>query len=198
MFHRRLRLLLIILVFGAMGLLARAAQLQILQSERWAAEAKADAERRTYFSARRGLLLDFKGKEIARDELRYDARVDYRAILLEPDTRWVRELAARQANKFPEWSGASRETKRALIDKTVPLVLAEIDLMWQRLAEVSGRNRVQMDNLRREILDKVARRREAVIDRRLAAAVDEFNNAPPRTWIGRMIVGERIKPERAM
>lgn len=198
MFHRRLRLLLIILVFGAMGLLARAAQLQILQSEKWASEAKADAERRTYFSARRGRLLDFQGREIARDEVRYDACVDYRAILLEPDPRWVRELAVRQAKKLPEWSGSAREARRVLIDETIPLVRAEVDLMWQRLGEVCGRSRSQMDDLRREILDKVARRREAVIDRRLAAAIDEFNNAPPRTWIERMIVGQRIRPERAM
>jgi penicillin-binding protein 2 len=196
MFERRLRWLLVFTLLVAAVLVMRALQLQVGQREKWEAMARADAERRSFFPARRGDLLDVKGRVIATDAATFDAVVDFRVMGFEPESRWWSQRARTLASRLPEWSEADRAKRAELIEQQKSLVIAELDLMWDRLAEVTGMAREQIDGVRRSIVSKVQRRREAVLDQRYRRALEEYEAAPRRPWYSRWIVGERQPPDR--
>jgi penicillin-binding protein 2 len=194
MFHRRLRLVLICLLLGAAVLVLRAAQVQIVQRDRWADLATEEVERRSYFPAPRGRILDSLGRVLAEDRPTHDVVVDFRVVREPVDERWLAVRSRARARRLPEWPSTSRSQRPAVIEAERAKLLAQIESMWRVLADVSGRSRAEIDSIRRAVVDRVETRRQAVWTARFERALAEFEQQPRRSWLVRAIIGEAPPP----
>lgn len=194
MFHRRLRLVLICLLLGAAILLARSAQVQIVHRDRWADLATEEVERRSYFPAPRGRILDSLGRVLAEDMPTHDVVVDFRVIRDPVDERWLTVRARARARRLPEWASTPRSQRPALIEAERARLLRQLESMWRLLADASGRSRAEIDSIRRAVVDRVETRRQAVWTARFERALAEFEQQPRRSWLVRSIIGEAPPP----
>ena len=67
MFERRLRILLYLIALMGAALMARAAQIQLFEKNRWVAEASKLTTRRTLLETTRGRVVDVHGVVLAED-----------------------------------------------------------------------------------------------------------------------------------
>lgn len=197
MFERRLRIFLFILFLGGLLLIARAAQVQIIDGDEWLAEANSTAERITYLSAPRGDLVDARGSVIARDVPTFEACVNFRALPLAPNPKWLRQEAIRRARKAAEWTGADADARELLIARESQAVINELEAMWDLLASLSGQSRAQLDATRDQIAKAVSEKHAQYVKREYEKALREFRNTPPAPWYVRWIAGERTEPQLA-
>lgn len=195
MFERRLRTFLAIIFALALLLVARAAQVQIVDADEWVAEANSSAERVTYLDAPRGELQDVKGRVIARDVPTFEACVNFRAIQLAPNSAWLRQEAGRRARKLDAWSDSDADARELLIAQQSQSIVNELDEMWSLLATVADIDRAEIDKLREKIVKGVAEKQDRYWRREYQKALDEFNNTPPAPWYERWIVGRRVAPK---
>ena len=168
MFERRLKVVLLILFALTGVLLARAAHLQVLNGAEWADRAEKAMLRPQWVETVRGRLLDLKGRPVAEDVASTDTMVDYRAVLRPPDPKWVANKAVERLRlrMGDGYRKASLSDRRSLRDDEVQFVLADIDRMWLRLADVSrlpSESREQsvarIDEVRQSIIQRVEMRR---------------------------------------
>jgi penicillin-binding protein 2 len=196
MFERRLRLFLLIVFVGGFVLALRAAQVQILERETWIAQANSNAEAFTYVAAKRGDLLDVKGRVVATDVPCFEAAVNFRVLDSLPESRWLREEAGRRARRLPGWIDADEDGRLLLLAQEEQLIRNDLEEMWYLLAEVSGQSRQSIDAIRSEIVKDVIERK--LVDyqsRQYNAALDEYNAAGPTPWYVRWIAGSRQPPD---
>src|SRR5438270_8112763 len=139
MFERRLKIFLGILAVFSLLLVARAGQVQVLDSARWQEAAAKSIRRSQLVDAVRGNIYDVKGRLIATDEACTDACVDYRALTDPPDEKWVHDRAAdRLRARFgDDWQKLSKKERKERIDKEGDAVRADIRQMWADLARLS-------------------------------------------------------------
>ncbi len=194
MFERRLRIFIVILFLGGLLLIARAAQVQIVDADDWLAEANSSAERVSYLDAPRGDLIDIRGKIIARDVPTFEACINYRALPQNPNPRWLRQEAARRARKLADWSTADADGRELLIARESQGVLNDLENMWELLAALSGQKRVVIDAAREEIARGVEDKQRKYAQREYQKAIDEYNDTPPAPWYERWIAGKRVEP----
>lgn len=188
-------MLLALVLIGATVLLARAAWVQIVQRNHWTEIATADLERKTWFPAPRGRILDCKGRVLAEDVPTFDVCVDFRAIDLEPDPQWLYSQAYRRARASGEWPELSKSARRELIEQMKQQVRGDLETMWQMFADLSGRGRMEIEAIRRDVLEKVAARREHIWRLRFEKARDEYESSKPDPWYVRWIVGSKTPPK---
>jgi penicillin-binding protein 2 len=164
MFERRLKIYLLILAAGVCGLLCRAAQLQFFQRDYWRHEAADTLRKVRYLDTDRGPILDCKGRELAADRPCVDACVDYRAIIYPADPKWLSSIAANRvkARLGDAWSHTPRKQRDKLRDDEIPRVQDDINAMWGKLAEVSGRSREEIEEDRQAILQRVSMRKKYI------------------------------------
>jgi len=163
MFERRLKTLFALLTFVALVLIVRAFGVQVMGRAHWEEEAKSAMEDQTTVPTTRGRILDVKGRELAVDVPCIDLAVDYRAILLEPEPKWTRNLSRERLKKRDEnFSKLSRTKRSELIDAEIEVVKREIEAMWRALAKLSGQTVEEMDEQRRQIIRLVETRRRIV------------------------------------
>jgi penicillin-binding protein 2 len=194
MFSRRLRIFMLLIFMGAVLLVARAAVVQIIDRDEWLAAAAAGAERRTFLPAPRGRLLDMNGEVLAQDFEAYDARVDFRAIDRQPDDRWLHQQAESRARRKPGWTDADFDTRQTLVDAEKATLLIDLEDMWDTMARVSNQTRIEIDEIRADIVDRVRRRQESKWTRDFERAMQEFTARPPPGWIERLLGGTRKPP----
>lgn len=197
MFERRLRLFLLFIFLGAFVLAARSAQVQVLQRDEWRAKAESGMERPTFITARRGDLLDFKGRVIATDVASFEASVNFRVLDHEPDARWFRQESERRARKLPDWSSADEDARLLLIAEQQQSVRNDLADMWATLAELSGKSPAEIDQLRADLMKEVKEKHTQYVNRRYGAATREFEQEPTTPWYARLIVGQRQAPDIA-
>ncbi|HUB26574.1 MAG TPA: penicillin-binding transpeptidase domain-containing protein [Tepidisphaeraceae bacterium] len=191
MFDRRLRIILIMLGLAALGLAARAGQIQLIQGRRWSEEASDLLTTRQFIETVRGRILDRKGRELAVDQACMDACVDYPAITDDPDEKWLREQAVASARRRygSVYDQAPRSRQRAMVAAEVQYVRGQIALMWTTLAEVSGKTPEQIDEIRRAIVQRVEMRRQYVSwqNYQKALARRKAGDAGGRPWYTRWL-----------
>ncbi|HWE04762.1 MAG TPA: penicillin-binding transpeptidase domain-containing protein [Tepidisphaeraceae bacterium] len=161
MFERRVKLFLLVVAVVAMVLIARAAQVQIVNRDYWKLQA-VEAMKHTYLlDTTRGDILDRNGKILAVDKPCIDACVDYRALTTPPDKMWVRERAVERLKSRlgDAWSKLTRKQKEALRDQEVAAVVGDIDNMWSKLADLSGHSLDDIEEAREAIVNRVKIRR---------------------------------------
>ena len=193
MFERRLKIFLMVILMMAFVIVLRAAQVQLLQSEQWKTKAEAGRVRDTLVDAPRGRILDRHGRPIAYDAPCIDAAVDFRAISLEP--KWLEQQAKLRLPSKTE-AAATGIPKKQLLDEAVEEVKADIQRMWQMLAEKSGKSLEEITETREEISRRVALLQRNAWYRRYAKITGTEGKAPS-PWYERWLVDVKTSdPER--
>lgn len=164
MFERRLKLVLLLMSVFVAALVLRAADVQLLHRDYWKQEA-VDAMKRTHLiETSRGRILDFRGRVLAEDQPCINACVDYRAVPTDhPDEDWVKDQAIDRLKaqlSDPYDASTTTRAQRAEMRQTEILkVRSDIEKMWVKLAEISGRSLDEIDDVRASITRKVEWRR---------------------------------------
>lgn len=189
MFERRLKVFLLLL-FAMTGVLAlRAADVQIVQRDQWAAEALKQMTWEKGIPTVRGKILDATGREVAFDRPCMDACVDFRALTDPPDKSWVRDVAAARLSLAmgDGFKKSARAKRTEMLDAEVVRVMADIESMWGRLAKLSGMDVAQVKEAREAVVHKVMMRREQVWSRNYERARQKYERrerAPGwRRWL---------------
>ena len=185
MFERRLKIFLLILGLAVGGLLVRAAQLQIVQRDYWKKEASDELKKVKYLETDRGAIVDRKGRELAADRPCVDACVDYQAIVYPADPKWLEGVAARRLKDRmgDAWTHTPKKQKELLAEQEAPQVQKDIDAMWDKLAELSGRQREDIERTRQDILQRVELRKRFVWHHAYMSAVKKGGGAPDESTI---------------
>lgn len=195
MFERRLKIILGVLTGLIVVITLRAAQLQIASAGYWQSRATSKLHRLRFTPATRGRILDAKGREIAADAACIDLCVDYRAITAQPDEAWVRELArARLRRTGAEYVRASRARREQLLDQEIVNVKSRIELMWDKIAQVSGQSRAQIDQIRQAIVQRVEARARYIRHWRYIKALSQYRKLEQVPWYQRLFLGAGEKP----
>ncbi len=185
MFHRRLKILLL-LIFLAIGvILLRCAQVQIAQRGHWSERAAATQKRSRLLETTRGRILDSRGREIAVDVPCIDACVDYRALRpAATDQRWLSDQARKRllTRMGDEYRKANKTDRAAMLKNESAKVLEDIDHLWPVLAQLSGQTLEQIDETRRGIIRRVEMRRRLVWYASFARALKRQEQRDPPPW----------------
>ncbi|HBS28954.1 MAG TPA: hypothetical protein DEB06_05785 [Phycisphaerales bacterium] len=173
MFHRRLWLL--FLGAGGAGavLAGQSYRLTVAQGERHLAAAEARLVSERWTPTQRGMILDRKGRVLARDEASYDIRVRYRVITEE----WAYSEAARRARREHRdaWPTLDRAQRDALVQRLLPEHQATLRAMWADLAQALGLSAEELEQRKSAVRRDVARMAMTVWDRWLEARREEVN-----------------------
>jgi penicillin-binding protein 2 len=167
MFHRRLLLLLLSFCAPLCLCGVQLARLTLIHGNDLRSQAESRLVRTRQTPTVRGNILDRKGRVLARDKPAYDVCVDFRVI----DGSWATEQARRAAAQSAGsgWGSLSREAREDLVSSFLPVYKMHVEAGWDRLARATGVSRAIIDAARDEVLQRVNRRREAVIRSRLSA-----------------------------
>jgi penicillin-binding protein 2 len=166
MFERRLKILLFVLLVACGGLAIRAGQIQILQHNLWRKQASEIMKRGEFIETTRGSILDRRGQTLACDAPCIDACVDYRAIPEEPDEQYVRDRAARnlagRLGKSFKNVAHLDASERAMLEEECDRVRGDVAAMWGELAAAGGKTPDQIDQIRRDIVQRVEMRKRYI------------------------------------
>lgn len=191
MFEHRLKLFLLVALLFAGLLIARLAQVQVFQSDRWRQEAALLARRYEFVETTRGTIFDRNGRVLATDEPCIDAAVDYRAILETPDEEWVKQQAEDRLHARLEAMGISTRRPHGWADmlaREKQSVVADLEKMWADLAEVANRTPDDMLEVRRSIVRRVETRRRYLWWRNFQNAGKKPQQAEaPREWYSELL-----------
>ncbi len=165
MYHRRLLLLLALVMVGMLGLGAQMARLTVAQGAEHRAEAESRLVTERWTPTVRGRILDRKGRVLAVDRPSFDVEFDYNVIT----GLWAYEQAAQRARREHrhEWKELSREEREALIEPLTPGYEAALEQMWSAVSEASGIEREEIERRKHEVVETVQRMRASIWQRRL-------------------------------
>lgn len=186
MFERRLKILLGVLSLIAAVLVLRAGQVQLVQHSYWRAEATEMMKRWQLVDTTRGTIKDRLGRELAVDVPCIDACVDYRAITEAPDDKWVHDQAEARLRARIAASSSGKVTgkdRAALLQQEDQSVRKDIVRMWSELAKVSGKSPDEIEDIRRDIVQKVEMRKRYVWWHDYEQAVKKQSDQPEnQSW----------------
>ncbi len=182
MFERRIKVVLLILFAVTGVLLMRATYLQLLNGSYWASRASEMEKKKQWIETIRGRIVDFKGRVVAEDVPGTDVQVDYRAVIRPADPRWVAEKSSQRLRR--RMGGAYQKLplseRKRLRDDEMEQVRADVDAMWERLAEMDRRDEetyeqavARVDEIRRSIVARVEMRRRYLWYRNYEIAVED-------------------------
>lgn len=165
MYHRRLVLLLGMVLIGLVGLAAQLTRLTVVQGAALREEAESRLINQRWSPTYRGRILDRAGRVLAEDRPSFDLTVDYRVIT----GTWAVEQAGAAARRASQrsWPKLSQRQRDRLIEAELPAFEARLESMWRTIADVSGEPRERIDQRRQEIIASVQRMSTAVWARRL-------------------------------
>ncbi|HEX4797569.1 MAG TPA: penicillin-binding transpeptidase domain-containing protein [Humisphaera sp.] len=174
MFERRLKIFLGILAVVVCVLLARAAQVQVLNRDYWRQEANSAMRRSHLTETTRGAIKDRTGRVLAIDAPCVDACVDYAALTHPADKDWIFQKATdRLRARFGEdaWKSMSSAKRKEKRDAEIIAVQADIDAMWAKLAAVAGQLPEDIEEIRESVIRRVQMRQRFVLHKRLEEAL---------------------------
>ncbi|MGA2231236.1 MAG: penicillin-binding transpeptidase domain-containing protein [Tepidisphaeraceae bacterium] len=193
MFERRLRILLYLIALMGAALMARAAQIQLFEKNRWAAEASKLTTRRTLLETTRGRIVDIHGVVLAEDEACMDAAVDYPAITEDWDQYkdWLHTHAIASATRRlgPTFTKSTGSVRSGLVEAETIIVRNQVEAMWYRLASVSGKTPDEIDAIRQDVERRVELRRQYVQWQNYQKALEKQKGsaATTRPWYERFL-----------
>jgi penicillin-binding protein 2 len=194
MFERRLKILLFLFLLAAGALALRAAQIQIIQRNTWRDQAVEIMKRAELIETTRGTIFDCKGVPLAFDAPCVDAGVDYRAILDPPDPDWIEKIATqnlkdrlgKDISHSPNW--------QTLREDECDKLRGAIADMWTELAIVGDKSPEQIDELRREIVNRVEMRKRLVWWRNYQKSEGHESDGNSTAWY-RQFLGDNSSDE---
>lgn len=173
MFHRRLLLLSGVIAVGALPLWAQLSRLTLGKADEFLKESEAKLVRKQWTPSIRGSILDRKGRILAQDRPSFDVVVAYNVITGD----WALEsarIAARRAYGVTGWAELSASEREEAIARTLPTYQIHLDKGWDQLALTLGISREEIDIRRDAIVSDLTRKHEALIKRRLAKELEDF------------------------
>jgi penicillin-binding protein 2 len=164
MFHRRLALLGVLMVAAFVPLTARLGWVTVVKGADLRADAESLLVRETLLPTVRGRILDRHGRVLAQDRPSYDLRVDYSVL----SGAWAWSAARSFAYRAHRdvWGTLDEEGKLALAARYLPAYERRVEEMWSLLAEGSQVPRAEIDQARREVIERVEAMQAAVTVRR--------------------------------
>lgn len=172
MFHRRLLLVLCLMVSAFVPLGVQLARLTLVKGPDLRAQAESRLTRSWQTPTVRGSIVDRKGRILAQDRPSYDVAVDYRVI----NGDWAREQARMAARRGvgSAWLSMSAEARDEETARYLPVFLVHLDRAWDALAARCGLSRAALDQARDRTIQsveaKAAHLAEARRERELANA----------------------------
>ncbi len=151
----RLTLLWIVLALPVLVVIGRVGQLQLDLQDDFAVAFSRTTESFQEIPARDGRILAADGSVLAGDVERYDVAVHYREIQNPPDNDWITAKAKSRLNK------TDRKDKVKLNEEKNK-VIAERELLWQKLADLAGRPLNDLLDSRKKQQTRVERIKESV------------------------------------
>jgi len=137
MFHRRLVLVLGVIVLAMFMLGSQMFKLAVVEGSARRAAAESKLDRRTYLPTTRGRVLDRQHRVIALDEASYDITVEYDVIT----GSWQMAQAAAEARKKvgrSKWGEMNPEQRSDLIDACMPAWQAKSDRLWAEIRKAGN------------------------------------------------------------
>lgn len=171
MFHRRLVLLGVVLC-GALGVLVgRLAILTVVEGQGRLEKAESKLVRRTWAPTVRGRILDRKGRVLAMDRPSYSVAVSYDVL----SGQWAEREGRRVARHVlgETWAAADEDARRSLASPYVRRYREHASRMLDRLAEITGTGRADLDHRIDRILARIDATRSSVAEHRLDRLVKE-------------------------
>ncbi len=203
MFERRLKIFLAALSAVTLVLVVRAAQVQVVERDRWSKAAAESMLRPVYVETTRGNIYDNHGRLLATDQPCVDACVDYHALTSPPDEEWVTKTAtARLKSRLGDAYGKMlKKQRKDAIGEECDAVRKEIDAMWAELAHVSGRSAEEIEETRAAIVRRVEMRRRITWYRNFKRAQEEAEEQRQETaereseWRAWLLEGDKQGPD---
>jgi penicillin-binding protein 2 len=194
MFERRARGVLIVLILGCLALLARAAQVQLVENDQWQTAADEAMTRTLLTEASRGRLLDRHGRVMAHDVPCNDAAVAYWFVSDPPDEARLKLLARDLARQTAGYYKADTAEQIRRVEAMLPEARRQVDQFWNRLAIIADVSSNDLAVRRRTILDRVEARRRDVVLRRYQRAKAHHEAEDLSPWWRRFLLGEGEAP----
>lgn len=164
MFHRRLLLLMVLMLVGGAVLSFQLARLAILEGAVHQKNAERVLRRSTVIPTVRGTIYDRKGRPLAVDEPCADIAVDYQVITGE----WVVTQARRRAYREyrGDWHSYSFDQRWARIEEFKPEYQQQVDQLWQAIMLQCDLSQKELDDRIRTIVQRVQAIRADVWERK--------------------------------
>ncbi len=166
MFHRRVLLLAVLVLFAFSLLGARLAWMTSVLGEEYRAQAAQRLVTETWLPTVRGTIYDRKGRVLATDRASYDIAVDYRILagqwvyadrsggLHGIDMRTYATRLARRTN--PDvWDELGEDQQESIIDGFEAAMRRRVDAMFEYISSVTGTPMGELMERRAEILGRV-------------------------------------------
>lgn len=136
MFHRRLLLLLVMVMVGMVALVGQLYRLTVVQGAEHLGEAESALVDSELLPTYRGRIVDRKGEVLALDRPCFDILVDYRLISGE----WAIAAAGSEARRVhkDEWNELSRARRDELIEQYRPRYDREAAVVWEQIARLGN------------------------------------------------------------
>ncbi|MCA9297300.1 MAG: hypothetical protein KC983_12305, partial [Phycisphaerales bacterium] len=173
MFHRRLLLLMTLVMVVIVLLGAQVGRLSIFEGDQRRSIAESSLDRVTYLPTYRGRIIDRKGNVLARDRASYEVAVDYDVITGD----WALAQAERAARKEigrEGWSELSRHERQQRAAQFLPKFEDERQQLWTMICLLGEIDRDELNDR----LDRIKRRVESmaavVHDRQRQSALREY------------------------
>ncbi|MBI1371956.1 MAG: hypothetical protein GC159_04235 [Phycisphaera sp.] len=189
MFHRRLLLLLVVMVCASGVLASQLFRLTVLEGESLRAEAERVLVSRKLIPTVRGTIYDRKGRVLAIDEPCYDIAIDYDVITGEWAYAAARNLAYHD-NKS-SWGEMSWEQREALIETYIPPFQAKLDALWDTMVSIGDIDAEELGRRRRTIVQRVQTIRSDVWERAAERRSQELGEPVELSRVAQPIAEER-------
>lgn len=170
MFHRRLMLLMGIILLSMAVLGGQIARLTVVQGQELREEAESRLVTRQWIPTTRGRILDRKNRVLAQDRPSFDVNVDFQVITGE----WaVRVAGARARRDYGErWRSMSPEERQPILDLYIAAYQGHLDRMWSLIAEIGRETEERLAERRQEIIRRVESMKASIYAARLARELE--------------------------
>jgi penicillin-binding protein 2 len=175
MFHRRLVLVLVVMLCATAALAGQLVRLTILHGNEHLQAAEKRLTWEQYIPTVRGDILDRKGRVIAADQACLDLAVDYEVI----SGYWAYRKARAAAYRLNrgQWHELSVYEREARIDKHILAFEQRVEAMWQAICDQTGLTRERLEERKQQIMRKVHSVQAAVWSRQAREQARRRNEA---------------------
>ncbi|MBL8885616.1 MAG: hypothetical protein JNK16_03065 [Phycisphaerales bacterium] len=181
MFHRRLLIIMGLVVAGLSLPLIQTARLTTTRHEELLRAAESRLVTRQWTPSIRGNIVDRKGRILAQDRPSYDVAIDYDVLKGTWAAKKADELA--RSNRV-QWSELGPEQRKALVEKLTALLDARVESGMAELARTSAVDRSKLDALAQASVREVDQLYDSIRDRRrqdmIREAVKSADGGPDR------------------
>jgi len=181
MFHRRLLIIMGLVVAGLSLPLIQTARLTTTRHEELLRTAESRLVTRQWTPSVRGNIVDRKGRILAQDRPSYDVAIDYDVLKGTWAAKKAEELA--RSNRV-QWSELGPEQRKTLVANLTALLDARVESGMAELARVSSVERSKLDTFAQASVREVDQLYDSIRDRRrqemIRDAVKSADGAPDR------------------